>query len=290
MRVAFIVIAGLVLVGAGTGTTGAQTISSEVPAGERAVLMQLFAATGGEHWKARDGWGTSTPVCDWTGVSCDFVDGNAERPFVASVRLAQNDLEGTLPATLADLAHLQSLELRGNRLTGPIPEPLLVRWDAHELDLSVEGNGFSNLVVRATIMQQAGGVLCAENEDVHYRIDLDALTHRAVFQSVRCHAGSRRTYCLRKEGTPASLERLARGLTAVGFAKLKPSYHYAHGGVTHGATVTTTAVWGDGTRRSLETYDRQGPRAAWLSQQLFLGLVTETSWEKESRTPACDFK
>lgn len=194
MRVHIIGIVWLLVGCVGARTAAAQAISSEVSAAERAVLVELFSATGGERWTSHDGWNSSTPVCDWLGVRCDFVDGDARRPFVAGLSLPLNNLQGALPASLATLSRLQSLNVAGNSLTGALPEALLERWDAHRLGLEFDGAAFSNLVVRATSTAQAGGVLCAENEDVHYRIDLDALTHRAVFQSVRCRAGSRRTH------------------------------------------------------------------------------------------------
>lgn len=34
-----------------------------VTSAERAVLMELFHATGGEEWVEKDGWGTDAPVC-----------------------------------------------------------------------------------------------------------------------------------------------------------------------------------------------------------------------------------
>jgi hypothetical protein len=282
----------LALVVAVSGVAGirAQEAQADVAPTERRVLVELFAATGGERWTAREGWNTSAPVCDWYGVQCDFVDGDARRPFVAALRLRANSLEGTIPASLAALSRLQSMDVSGNRLTGAVPEALLERWDAHRFEFEGEGNAFSNLVVRVTITHAAGGVLCAEGEDVHYRIDFDAVTGRAVFQSVRCETGSRRTYCLRREGRPPSLARVSRALTAVGFTSLKPSYDFPFTGATHGSTVTTTAAWGDGTRRTLRTFDRQGPRAAWLAQQILLGLEAEASWEPGRRTPTCAFE
>jgi hypothetical protein len=67
----------------GCAQAGAQQLSGHVSEVERQALMELFAATGGERWTKRDGWGTSAPVCKWHGVFCDFVAGNPSRPNAA---------------------------------------------------------------------------------------------------------------------------------------------------------------------------------------------------------------
>ena len=268
-----------------------QQPSLNVSPAERQVLMEFFAATGGERWTKRDGWGTSTPVCDWYGVFCDFVDGDQNRPFVAGVSLSLNNLEGRIPASLANLPRLQSLSIAGNRLSGSIPERLLQRWDDHQFEFNGEGNAFSEFVVRVSIEFSASGVLCAEYDDLDFRLELDAVNRRATFQSIRCAApGSRKTYCLVREGTPGSLIRLSRELKALRFASFEPKYDYPFSVVTHGGYLTTTAAWGDRSRKSVETYNRQGPRDVWAAQQLFLGLLAEASWEHERRKPKCDFE
>ena len=72
------------------GDAYAQQPSGDVSAIERQTLIEFFAATGGERWKNHDGWGTTTPVCNWYGVFCDFVDGVASRPFVAGLSFARS--------------------------------------------------------------------------------------------------------------------------------------------------------------------------------------------------------
>ena len=273
------------------GHAGAPAPAGDVAPAERRVLMELFAATGGSRWTARDGWGTSTPVCDWNGVFCDFIDGDANRPVVAHLTLALNNLEGRLPAALAELPRLRRLDVTGNRLSGPVPEGLLQRWDDYRLELSLDGNAFTNVVVSASVQYDAGGVLCAPYEDLHFRVDLDPGRRRAVFQGIRCaEAGSRTTYCLVREGTPGSFGRFSRALTRLRFATFEPAYEYPFSGATHGVTLTTTASWGDGSHKAVETYDRQGPLDLWIAQQLFLGLIAETSWERETSKPRCDFQ
>jgi len=268
-----------------------QIKTGNVPPQERRVLMELFAATGGDKWSNRDGWGTGKSECDWHGVWCDFPDGAASRPVVAGLSLALNNLEGTLPASLVELQHLRSLYVFGNRLSGVVPEAILERWDRHQFEFDGRGNAFSNLAVRAMLEYSASGTLCSATDDVRYHVAFDEPKNRATLQSVRCaSARSRNTYCLVREGTPPPLARLSRGLTRLGFKTFRSQYDSPFGSVTHAAFFTTTAVWGDGSSQSVQTYAGQGPIEVWSAQQLFLGLLSEVSWERESRKPKCDFQ
>jgi hypothetical protein len=269
-----------------------QTIQPDVPPEERRILMELYASAGGERWSTRSGWGTDSSVCDWWGVWCDFPDGDARRPVVAGLSLALNNLEGTLPSSLADLRHLNSLRLTGNRLSGVVPESLLRRWDRHDFEFEGYGNTFSNLVVRATVQYSASETLCSFTDDLRYRVEIDESRQRATFQSVRCvNTRSRDTYCLVREGpSPPSLARFSRGLRALGYTTFREEYDFPFSGVTHGVYLTTEAEWGDGTKRSVETYSGQGPIEVWSAQQLFLGLISEIGWERESRRPKCEFQ
>jgi Leucine Rich Repeat (LRR) protein len=285
------IIPALVAALLGCGRAQAQQPSGQLSPIERQVLVELFASTGGARWTNHEGWSTSMPVCDWHGVVCDFIDGDANRPFVAGLSLALNNLEGRLPASLAKLPRLRSLDVTGNRLSGAIPEPLLRRWDQHRLELSGDGNAFSDMIVRASIAYAASGVLCAEHDDLRFHLDLDAGTGRAVLQSVRCaDSQSRQTYCLVREGTTGSFARLSRELGRLGFARFASSYDDPLMTVTHGLSLTTAAMWGDGSRQSVETYNRQGPRQVWVAQELFLALLAEASWDRETRRPTCDFE
>lgn len=269
-----------------------QPFQPDVPAGDRRVLLELYASTGGDRWLNRTGWGTSTSVCHWYGVSCDFIDGDPDRPVVSDLDLSLNQLAGSLPASLGDLKQLRSLNVVGNKLTGHLPVALLERWDRHELELNGGGNPFSNTLARATVTYSATGALCSPTEDLRYQLEVDESTNRASFQSVRCtDVASRNTYCLVREGPSPSLLRFTRALTSLRFATFKGDYDFLPGRtMTHGEYLTTAATWGDGTQMSVRTYARQGPVEVWAAQQLFLGLLTEVSWERESRKSKCDFQ
>ncbi len=91
-----------------------------VPAAERSVLVAFYNATGGAHWSNRTGWlGTAGTECSWAGVRC-----NPAGTTVTALTLSENGLAGSLPASLGNLANLQSLDFEGNAISGPLPKEL----------------------------------------------------------------------------------------------------------------------------------------------------------------------
>ena len=84
---------------AGCGAPG------DAPA-ECAALMDIAAALDYRRWKKASRWGTSASICTWFGVKC--AGGR-----VVSLSLQDNNLAGTLPASLGNLSKLVSLELDG---------------------------------------------------------------------------------------------------------------------------------------------------------------------------------
>ncbi len=88
------------------------------PISERDVLVALFDAVGGPHWKRRDNWGSNRPLREWYGVTTDGDD------RVTGLDLSGNNLMGLVPAGLRDLVHLTSLDLSSNNLTGAVPRAL----------------------------------------------------------------------------------------------------------------------------------------------------------------------
>jgi LRR receptor-like serine/threonine-protein kinase FLS2 len=64
-------------------------------------------------------WSTTTPVCNWVGVTC------AARPLrVAVVNISYFGLTGTIPPELGNLSFLVELRFKNNSFTGSLPVEL----------------------------------------------------------------------------------------------------------------------------------------------------------------------
>jgi Leucine rich repeat N-terminal domain len=95
----------------------AASSSHAIPAAERAVLLNLYNGTQGASWTNKTGWDTASGIeCNWFGVTCSSGDLN-----VIAISLPNNNLVGTLPATLKNLTLLQSFTVNDNKLGGSIP-------------------------------------------------------------------------------------------------------------------------------------------------------------------------
>ncbi|MCB0062842.1 MAG: fibronectin type III domain-containing protein [Caldilineaceae bacterium] len=87
-----------------------------VSANECTALVTLYNTTNGEQWTNQANWLATTAAapCDWYGVAC--ADGH-----VTELRLAANNLSGTLPITIGYLSELTALRLENNALGGGVP-------------------------------------------------------------------------------------------------------------------------------------------------------------------------
>ncbi len=106
---------------------------------ERADLMKLYEAMGGENWTVSDNWGTDAPLDSWFGIAVDSAgrvtqiamrDNNLRGeippeiqyfPYLRRLRLDYNQLEGEVPAVIGKLTELRRMDIDGNNFTGPIP-------------------------------------------------------------------------------------------------------------------------------------------------------------------------
>lgn len=94
---------------------------------EREALTDLYNSTGGDYWINNTGWkepplysdGFAMPgtECQWRGVWC-----NSENNHVEELYLRNNELSGSIPASIKSLSYLQSLYLDSNFLTRIPPE------------------------------------------------------------------------------------------------------------------------------------------------------------------------
>ena len=132
---------------------------------DRAALVALYDATGGETWSNRTNWKTDAALGEWYGVTT----GAGGR--VTRLSLGENGLTGPLPAELGSLSNLTSLILWGNTLTGPIPAELGSLRNLKVLDLwgsavtgpiPAELGSLSNLSVLSLGMNELTGPIPAE--------------------------------------------------------------------------------------------------------------------------------
>ena len=103
------------------GQTGSFTLSiTGLPGRQRAALLALYQATGGDNWINNTNWGSNELVREWHGVITD------DQGQVIGLELSSNGLTGGLPADLAwdAFTNLELLNLSDNQLTGQIPEEL----------------------------------------------------------------------------------------------------------------------------------------------------------------------
>ncbi|MBK8905299.1 MAG: hypothetical protein IPM53_29220 [Anaerolineaceae bacterium] len=103
---------------------------SEIPAAECQALVAFYEATAGANWADNSGWLATDTPCSWPGVTC-------AGGHVDMLGIYFNNLQGQLPAALADLTQLRVLDLHNNALTGPIPAEYGRLTNLEYIDLSV---------------------------------------------------------------------------------------------------------------------------------------------------------
>lgn len=139
---------------------------------ERAALVALWNATGGESWKqvsstvggrtySTSNWNTDASIDTWYGVTVNS-DGHVifihltgmgltgtipeeigYMPWLQELWLGGNELTGNLPSSLANLRILKDLDLSGNRLSGDLEGSSLSGIASHLSCLSLSGNLFT---------------------------------------------------------------------------------------------------------------------------------------------------
>lgn len=87
------------------------TAVSEIPTAECQALLAFYEATNGAGWQDSTDWLQTTTPCSWFGVTC-------AAGHVDMLGFYFNNLQGQLPAVLADLTYLRVLDLHNNALTG----------------------------------------------------------------------------------------------------------------------------------------------------------------------------
>jgi len=87
----------------------AHTASAQVSVQDSVALVDLYNYANGYEWINQHNWLTTQPVSTWYGVQ---VQGGR----VSSLQLPNNELMGTIPASLSDLTELRSLDLSNNHI------------------------------------------------------------------------------------------------------------------------------------------------------------------------------
>jgi len=106
---------GAIIVCIGTLQCSALANTLGVPDAEYNALVALYNSTNGDGWANHENWLTENT--NWYGVFIE--DGH-----VTGIYLGYNQLTGTIPPELGNLAYLLMLSLWGNQLTGAIPPEL----------------------------------------------------------------------------------------------------------------------------------------------------------------------
>ncbi|MCP4046103.1 MAG: hypothetical protein GY732_08960 [Gammaproteobacteria bacterium] len=121
---------------------------------EVAALTELYNSTGGDNWTDNSNWLVGDPCADsWFGVVCGvgtvhrliLADNNLIGSIPASINslvnlkrfsLASNQLTGSIPASLGDLVNLTFLDFSNNQLSDSLPDALTNLINLTWLDLS----------------------------------------------------------------------------------------------------------------------------------------------------------
>jgi len=89
-------------------------VAVRLPGSDRAALVALYRATGGDDWKDNTNWLSDEPLEEWYGVGIS-------NGRVNHLDLGKNELDGEIPAAIGLLDDLFILDLSGNAIAGPIP-------------------------------------------------------------------------------------------------------------------------------------------------------------------------
>ena len=102
---------------------------------ERATLIEFYNALGGDNWVKNTNWCSDKPVSEWYGVTT-YYDGGFDIDMVGRVEwlnLSSNNLCGTIPESIGDLACLERLILNDNAITGTLPEQMTSMKELRDL-------------------------------------------------------------------------------------------------------------------------------------------------------------
>jgi hypothetical protein len=247
------------------------------------VLLALYRATDGEHWKNHEGWlGPVGTECDWYGVECKpVIQEHSLGSTVAAIHLSENNLRGSIPSELSELPDLNELYVFGNRITAKLPEVLMQRWSSGKLFVAADPSVFTD-VTEIDFEFLALALLCDQ-----HRIILRS-DRSAEIYTKKCRnstARDRVTFCEVKQGKtwPGEFEKLAWLLARNDFYRLQPHYDW---NVTDAVFESIRVVKGGDLHEVVE-YASGGPLDLWTIQKAIEGVVATTEWNKTARRAKC---
>ena len=104
---------------------------------DRPVLVEFYKATGGDNWSNNTNWLSDKPLTEWHGIE-------TTNWRVTRLYLSDNQLSGSIPASIGNLTNLETLGLSGNQLSGSIPASIGNLTNLETLGLS--GNQLSGSI------------------------------------------------------------------------------------------------------------------------------------------------
>jgi Leucine-rich repeat (LRR) protein len=82
------------------------------------ALVALYQSTNGAGWLRKTSWLTTTPHCEWYGITCH------DSGHVKEIQLSPNRLTGTLPSQIGNFPQLKTLNVQNNAIGGLIPNEI----------------------------------------------------------------------------------------------------------------------------------------------------------------------
>jgi hypothetical protein len=253
-----------------------------VPESERAALIALFEATGGEQWKHKVGWlGPPGTECNWHGVDCEPKHSESTTN-VTSLDLYGNDLRGTVPEAFGDLTDLQQLHLSNeSSVSGRLPAPLLRRWLSGELEV-LGGPGSLFTDINAIEIDSSDFSWCGGRRIV-LRADGSASS-----VAERCGSfipPSLQQHCELKTGGfyYQDFARLAHTIEQSSYFSLKTEY----GREVTGRSLDVTRVTRNGRIHQVSDYASAGPQELRAIRQAINAVGNDVRWTDTKTQAEC---
>ena len=97
----------------------------------RKALIEFYNAMDGKNWTHNDNWCSDKPISEWYGIRI-----YNRTPWPTELRLANNNLSGTIPDIFGRTGPIKGIFLSDNNLEGEIPASLWKNYSLQQLSLS----------------------------------------------------------------------------------------------------------------------------------------------------------